>query len=186
MNLNQLRDRAGVHKRRRRIGRGIGSGRGKTASRGHKGQKSRTGKRIGWFEGGQMPLTRRLPKAGFTNALRRRYEELNLDRLQRAVDEGRLDAGAPVALESLRRAGLVHGNRDGVRLLGRGELKAKLDITVDGASKSAEAAVAKAGGRLTRLIAPRAERPKRKRKAAQKSKKKMATAKAAVPSEAAT
>ena len=183
MNLNQVRDRAGAHKQRRRIGRGIGSGRGKTASRGHKGQKSRTGKRIGWFEGGQMPLTRRLPKAGFTNVFRSRYEEVNLDRLQRAVDEGRLDPGAPVTLEALRLAGLINGNRDGVRLLGRGELKATLEITVDGASKSAQAAVEKAGGRLTRLIAPRAERPKRKRKAADKKKK---TAKAAAPPEAAT
>lgn len=178
MKLNEIRDREGTHKHRRRLGRGIGSGRGKTAGRGHKGQKSRSGKRIRGFEGGQMPLTRRLPKGGFTNIFRKEFEAVNLDRLQQAIDKGRLDAAKPVTADALRAAGLVRGNRDGVRLLARGELKAKLEIAVDGASKAAQAAVEKAGGKITLLAPPREAKPAKEKKKKKKKKEAKASAKA--------
>lgn len=157
MKLNQLSDNPGARKSRMRVGRGLGSGKGKTAGRGVKGQKSRSGVAIKGFEGGQMPIHRRLPKRGFTNyPFRKHFAVVNLGRLQQAVDAGRIDAGKPVDVEALIAAGLVTRVRDGVRLLAKGELKAKLNITVAGASKAAVAAVEKAGGKIT-LTAPVAE-----------------------------
>jgi large subunit ribosomal protein L15 len=146
MRLNELSDNPGARKSRIRRGRGIGSGKGKTGGRGGKGQTARTGVAINGFEGGQMPLYRRLPKRGFKNIFRRKYVEVNLGRLQSAIEAGRLDAAQPVNAETLHAAGLVGRVRDGVRLLGKGELKTKLSIEVAGASKSAVAAVEKLGG----------------------------------------
>ena len=146
MKLNEIADNPGAHKRRMRVGRGIGSGKGKTAGRGGKGQTARSGVAIKGFEGGQMPLHRRLPKRGFKKPFRLAYAEVNLGALQKAVDAGRLDAGKPVDAAALQAAGLVTNLRDGVRLLGKGELTAKLTVSVTGASKPAIAAVEKAGG----------------------------------------
>jgi large subunit ribosomal protein L15 len=148
MRLNQISDKSGARKAPRRLGRGIGSGRGKTAGHGHKGQKARSGVAIKGFEGGQMPLDRRLPKRGFTNIFRRRYVVVNIGRLQVAVDAGKLDAKKPVDQAALTAAGVITNPRDGIRLLAKGELKAKLNITVAGASKAAAAAVERAGGSL--------------------------------------
>ena len=159
MDLNQLSDRPGARKAGRRVGRGTGSGKGKTCGRGHKGQKSRSGVALQGFEGGQMPLYRRLPKRGFTNIFRTRYEIVNLDRLQSVLDAGRLDAAKPVDREALVAAGVVRQSRNGVRLLARGELKAKLTIAVDRASKAAVAAVEKAGGEV--VLAPAPAAPKK-------------------------
>ncbi len=157
MKLNQLADRAGARKSRTRIGRGIGSGKGKTGGRGGKGQTARSGVRIKGFEGGQMPLHRRLPKRGFRNtSFALKLNEVNLDRVQQAVDAGKLDAAATVDAAALVKAGVLRRARDGVRLLGMGELKAKLVFSVWGASKSAVAAVEKAGGSVTVLAPPRA------------------------------
>ncbi len=156
MDLNQLSDRPGARKAGRRVGRGTGSGKGKTCGRGHKGQKSRSGVALMGFEGGQMPLYRRLPKRGFTNLFRTRYEIVNLDWLQSALDAGRLDAAKPIDREALVAAGVVRQSRNGVRLLARGELKAKLTIAVDRASKAAVAAVEKAGGEVVLPPAPAA------------------------------
>ena len=149
MKLNELRDNPGARHARKRVGRGPGSGTGKTAGKGHKGQKARSGVAIKGFEGGQMPLYRRLPKRGFVNVFAKDYVEVNLGRLQQAIDAGRLDAKKPVDAEALRAAGLFKKARDGVRLLANGELKAKVNITVAGASKAAVAAVEKAGGAVT-------------------------------------
>jgi large subunit ribosomal protein L15 len=155
MKLNQLADRPGAKKGRTRIGRGIGSGKGKTGGRGGKGQTARSGVRIKGFEGGQMPLHRRLPKRGFRNTpFARKLNEVNLDRIQAAVDAGKLDTGATVDVAALVKAGVLRRERDGVRLLGMGELKAKLSFSVWGASKSAVAAVEKAGGSVT-ILAPK-------------------------------
>ncbi len=155
MKLNQLSDNAGARKARTRVGRGIASGTGKTAGRGHKGQKSRTGVAIKGFEGGQMPLHRRLPKRGFNNIFRKVFEPVNIGRLQAAVDAGKLDAKKPVTIDVLKEAGIVGRVKDGVRLLAKGELKAKLNIEVSGASKAAIAAVEAAGGKVT-VAAPAA------------------------------
>lgn len=149
MKLNEIRDNEGAHKVSKRVGRGIGSGKGKTAGSGHKGQKARAGVALHAFEGGQMPLHRRLPKRGFTNKWAKRYVEVNLDKLQEAVDNKKLDASKPVDAAAIAAAGLVKQTRDGVRVLGRGELKTKLDLQVAGASKSAQQAVEKAGGSVT-------------------------------------
>jgi len=149
MKLNEIRDREGSSKARMRVGRGIGSGKGKTAGRGVKGQTSRTGVAIKGFEGGQMPLHRRLPKRGFTNLARKCYALVNLGRVQTAIDAGRLDFSQPVTVESLTAAGLVKTIGDGVRLLAKGELRAKVNFTVTGASKAAIAAVEQAGGTVT-------------------------------------
>jgi large subunit ribosomal protein L15 len=146
MKLNQLAGREGSRKNRMRVGRGIGSGKGKTAGRGYKGQKSRTGVSIKGFEGGQMPLHRRLPKRGFTNIFARRLGEVNLGRVQTAIDKGHLSGSGPINVEALVKAGVLKRAHDGVRLLGKGEIKGKLNFEVDGASKSAVAAVEKAGG----------------------------------------
>ena len=151
MKLNELAPNPGSRQARKRVGRGIGSGTGKTAGRGHKGQKARAGAATSTFEGGQMAIYRRLPKRGFKNPFRKVYVPLNLDRLQAAVDAGRLDPAQPVNLQALRDAGLVAKRRDGVRLLARGELSTALTIEVDSASRTAKAAVEKAGGRLVLL-----------------------------------
>jgi large subunit ribosomal protein L15 len=148
MKLNEITDNPGSRKRRMRIGRGIGSGKGKTGGRGGKGQTARTGVRLKGYEGGQMPLHRRLPKRGFNNIFRREFAVINLGRLQKAVDDGKLAAGATVNGESLRQSGLVGRLRDGLRLLAKGELKVPLTIEVAGASKAAVAAVEKLGGRV--------------------------------------
>ena len=149
MRLNQLSDNPGSRKSRMRVGRGIGSGKGKTAGRGGKGQTARTGVAINGFEGGQMPLHMRMPKRGFNNVHRLNYVEVNLGRLQEAIDAGKLAAGASVDGAALVAAGVIRRQRDGIRLLGKGEIKAKLAIKVAGASKAAIAAVEKAGGSVT-------------------------------------
>ncbi len=146
MKLNELADKAGATKNRMRVGRGIGSGKGKTAGRGVKGQKARTGVAIKGFEGGQMPLHRRLPKRGFKNIFSKDFNEVGLDRVQQAIDAGKLDAKATVNAAALQAAGVIRRARDGVRLLANGEIKAKVEFDVAGASKSAIAAVEKAGG----------------------------------------
>jgi len=153
MKLHELSDRPGARKKRSRIGRGIGSGTGKTGGRGGKGQTARSGVRIKGFEGGQMPLHRRLPKRGFNNIFRVEYAEINLDRIQDAIDAKLLDAKDTITAESLVKARVIRRSKAGVRLLGRGELKAKLTVEVHGASKSAIAAVEKAGGTV-KILAP--------------------------------
>ncbi|HLG85371.1 MAG TPA: 50S ribosomal protein L15 [Bradyrhizobium sp.] len=153
MKLSEIADNAGARKKRMRVGRGIGSGKGKTSGRGGKGQTARSGVRIKGFEGGQMPLHRRLPKRGFNNVFRVEYSEINLDRLQEAIDAKQLDTGAVINAEALVKAGVLRRALGGVRLLGRGEIKAKVNIEVHGASKSAIAAVEKAGGSV-KLLAP--------------------------------
>ncbi len=145
MKLNEIKDNEGSSKPRMRIGRGIGSGKGKTGGRGVKGQKARTGVRIKGFEGGQMPLHRRLPKRGFTNIFRLDYNEINVGRIQKAIDEGKLQAG-PITVETLVDAGLCAKARDGVKILGAGEITAKVEIEAALASKTAIAAVEAAGG----------------------------------------
>jgi large subunit ribosomal protein L15 len=149
MKLNELRDNKGATKSKKRIGRGPGSGTGKTGGRGIKGQKSRSGVSINGYEGGQMPLYQRLPKRGFNNINAKRHAVINLGILQKFIDEKKIDAKKPITEESLVESGLVRRVRDGVRLLGKGELSAKIDLTVSGASKSAIAAVEKAGGKVT-------------------------------------
>jgi len=149
MNLNQISDNTGATKNRKRIGRGIGSGTGKTAGRGVKGQKSRSGVSLVGFEGGQMPLYRRLPKRGFTNIFAKSFAVFNLGDLQKAVDNKKLDIKKVVNEAALREAGMLKGNYDGVRILARGEVSAKLNIEAAGASKAAIAAVEKAGGAIT-------------------------------------
>ena len=156
MKLNELRDNPGARKARMRVGRGIGSGKGKTSGRGVKGQKARTGVSIKGFEGGQMPLYRRLPKRGFKVPSPLHFVEVNLDRLQKAIDAGKLDAKAPINGEALIKAGLISRVKDGVRLLGRGAITAKVTIEVAGASASAKAAVEKAGGTVILPPAPEA------------------------------
>ncbi len=146
--LNQISDNESARKTGKRVGRGIGSGKGKTGGRGVKGQKSRTGVAIKGFEGGQMPLYRRLPKRGFTNIFAKDYNEVGLGRIQAAIDAGKLDAKAAVTAESLKEAGVIRRVKDGVRILGNGELKAAVNFEVAGASKPAAAAIEKAGGSL--------------------------------------
>ena len=173
MRLNDIKDNPGARKVRVRIGRGIGSGMGKMGGRGGKGQTARTGVRLGGFEGGQMPLHRRLPKRGFNSMDRRRFNEVGLDTLQAAVDAGRLDAAKPVDVAALKAAGVVRRELDGVRILGNGgELKAKLQVTANHATASAKAAIEKAGGSVT-LIVPKvleADEKKRAKSAAKKAK----------------
>ncbi|MEM6832638.1 MAG: 50S ribosomal protein L15 [Sphingomonadales bacterium] len=147
MKLNELSDKPGARKSRVRVGRGLGSGVGKTAGRGQKGQKSRSGVAIKGFEGGQMPLHMRLPKRGFNNTkFAKTYAVVNIGRLQKAVDAGKLDAGATVDTDALVKSGVVTKPRDGIRLLAKGEISASLKLVVAGASKAAVAAVEKAGG----------------------------------------
>ena len=154
MELSNLKPKKGARHAKKRVGRGPGSGHGKTSGKGEKGQKSRSGfSRALGFEGGQMPLHRRLPKRGFNNIFRLDFAEINLDRLQEAVDAKLVDVKETVTVESLVKAGVIRRAKDGLRLLGRGELKAKLAIEVHGASKSAVAAVEKAGGTV-KILAP--------------------------------
>jgi large subunit ribosomal protein L15 len=159
MRLNELKDQDGATTAKKRLGRGIGSGLGKTSGRGVKGQKARSGVAIKGFEGGQMPLHRRLPKRGFNNIFARKYNEINLGRIQAAVDAGKLDAKKPVTIEALREAGLIRRAKDGVRLLGHGEFKSKLAFEVTGASASAVKAVEAAGGSVTLKTITGRERP---------------------------
>src|SRR5262245_56646774 len=159
MRLNQLSDNPGSRKARIRVGRGIGSGKGKTAGRGGKVQTARTGVAINGFEGGQMPLHMRMPKRGFNNVHRLNYVEVTVGRLQQAVDAGKLQAGAAVDGAALVAAGVIRRQRDGVRLLAKGEITAKLSIKVAGASKAAIAAVEKAGGSVE-VTTPKAAAPK--------------------------
>src|SRR5438128_629495 len=156
MKLNEITDNPGAHKKRVRIGRGIGSGVGKTGGRGGKGQTARSGVRIKGFEGGQMPLHRRLPKRGFNNIFTIKLNEVNLGNVQAAIDAGLLDAKATVDTAALVKAGVLRREKAGVRLLGGGEIKSKVSFSVYGASKSAVAAVEKAGGSVV-IVAPKKE-----------------------------
>ncbi len=172
MRLNEIKDKAGARKFRVRIGRGIGSGVGKQGGRGGKGQTARTGVAIGGFEGGQMPLHRRLPKRGFNKFRPKDWNEINVGALQKAIDEKRLDGSKPLDVASLIAAGVLRRPKDGLRLLGAGELKAKLSITVNHATASAKAAVEKAGGsvKLIEVKVLDADVAKAKKTAAKKSK----------------
>jgi large subunit ribosomal protein L15 len=161
MKLNDLRDNAGARKGRIRVGRGIGSGKGKTAARGQKGQKARSGVSINGFEGGQMPLHMRLPKRGFNNPFRKDYAEVNTGMIQKFIDAGKLDAKAAITEDALRAAGLVRGGKHGVRLLGKGAISAKVTIAVTGATKGAIAAVEAAGGSVEVAPAPVSEHEKK-------------------------
>ena len=161
--LNEIKDNEGAHKRRMRVGRGIGSGKGKTCGRGGKGQTARTGVRIKGFEGGQMPIHRRLPKRGFNQHKRVELSVVNVGDLQKAVDSGRLDAAKPVTLETLVTAGIVRANPHGVKLLAKGALKAKLTLDVTRASKTAIEAVEKAGGKVSVAPLPEAKPAKAKK-----------------------
>ena len=155
MKLNELRDNPGARLKFKRLGRGIGSGKGKTSGKGVKGQLARTGVSMNGFEGGQMPIYRRLPKRGFHNLFRKEYAPLNLGTLEAAIEAGKLDAGQPISEDTLRSAGLVRGKADGVRLLATGEIKRAITITVSGASAAAIEAVQKAGGSVTTTVAKR-------------------------------
>lgn len=157
MKLNELRDNPGAAKKSKRVARGPGSGKGKTAGRGIKGQKSRSGVAIGGYEGGQMPLYRRLPKRGFNKPNAKKFAVVNLGQLQAFVDAGKLDAKAEITEDLLVESGVVRRKLDGVRVLAKGEIKAKLKLSVTGASKAAVAAVEKAGGALTVTTAAAAE-----------------------------
>jgi large subunit ribosomal protein L15 len=163
MKLNELRDNPGAVHTRKSVGRGIGSGTGKQAGRGTKGQKARSGVSLLGFEGGQMPLYRRLPKRGFHNPFRKEFAEINLGQLQKAIDAGKLDVGQPITEDVLRSVGLVKNRHDGVKLLAKGEIKAKITVTVAGASKAAVEAVTKVGGQVN-LPAPQAKPPTRGKK----------------------
>jgi len=156
MRLNEIRDRPGATKNKKRLGRGIGSGLGKTSGRGTKGQKARSGVAIKGFEGGQMPLHRRLPKRGFNNIFAKHFNEVNVGKIQSAIDAGRLDAKNPITVEVLLAAGLIRRVHDGVRLLGSGEIKAKLAFEVTGASAGAIKAVEAKGGSVTLTPRPHA------------------------------
>jgi len=154
MRLNELSDNEGARRPRKRVGRGIASGTGKTAGKGHKGQKARSGGAKRYFEGGQMPIYRRLPKRGFKNPNRPSFSIVNLDVLQRAVDAGKLDAGSTIDAEALLKAGVIRRTLDGVRLMARGEVIGALTIEVAGASQAAIAAVERAGGKIALLGRP--------------------------------
>ena len=167
MRLNEISDNAKARRPRKRVGRGIGSGTGKTAARGHKGQKSRSGVSLLGFEGGQMPLYRRLPKGGFTNIFRKQYRAVNLGRLQQAVDAGKLDRDITVTEQALVDAGIIKSVRDGVRILAKGDLSAKINLEVTGASRAAAEAIEKAGGSVK--TAPPTEKKDRKPKKAKKA-----------------
>ena len=158
MKLNELHDNPGARKARTRVGRGIGSGKGKTGGRGVKGQKSRSGVSLIGFEGGQMPLYMRMPKRGFNNPFAKKLAEVNLWRLTQAIDAGKLDIKKAIDATALVASGVIRRERDGVRLLGKGELKAKIDITVYSASASAVKAVEAAGGKVTITAKPKAEK----------------------------
>ena len=146
MELNTLTDNKGSTRNRRRVGRGVGSGIGKTSGSGHKGQKARSGVAIKGFEGGQMPIHRRLPKRGFVNIFRKNYIEVNIGEIQKAIDDGKIDPSKPVDVDALKTAGLVGKPKDGIRLLGNGNISSKIEVHVIGASKPAILAVEKKGG----------------------------------------
>ncbi|ACS51527.1 MULTISPECIES: 50S ribosomal protein L15 [Bartonella] len=148
MKLNELRDCEGATKNRKRVGRGIGSGTGKTGGRGVKGQKSRSGVSLNGFEGGQMPIYRRLPKRGFRNFFAKTYNEVSLGRIQLAVDAGKLNIEKPVDMIALKEAGIIRREKDGVRLLSDGDLKAKITFHVSGASQAARVKIEKVGGQV--------------------------------------
>ncbi|WP_120715958.1 50S ribosomal protein L15 [Tsuneonella amylolytica] len=172
MKLNDIRDNEGARHRKMRVGRGIGSGKGKTAGRGQKGQKARSGVAIKGFEGGQMPLHMRLPKRGFNNPNGKDYAEVNLGMIQKFIDAGTLKADGTLDHDALKAAGLARGGKDGVRLLGKGELTSKVSLKVTGASKGAIEAVEKAGGSVEVIEAARTEAEKKaERTAANKAKK---------------
>ena len=174
MKLTDIRDNPGARKARLRVGRGIGSGKGKTGGRGQKGQKSRSGVAIKGFEGGQMPLHMRLPKRGFNNPFAKDYAEVNLGMVQKFIDAKKLDAEKVVDHEALKAAGLARGGKDGVRLLGKGELKAKVQFKVAGASKGAIEAVEKAGGSVE---LPAEQKSEHEKKTARRDANKAAKAK---------
>jgi len=170
MKLNELKDNEGARKGRMRVGRGIGSGKGKTAGRGQKGAKSRSGVAINGFEGGQMPLHMRIPKRGFNNIFAKDFAEVNLGAIQKVIDAGKLDAKATIDHATLKAAGLARGGKDGVRLLGKGEIKAKLSFSVAGASKGAIEAVEKAGGKVDVIaVVSAADKAKAKKGSAKKA-----------------
>jgi len=172
MKLNDIRDNEGARKARIRVGRGIGSGKGKTAGRGQKGQKSREGVSIHGFEGGQMPLHMRLPKRGFNNPFAKDYAEVNLGQLQKLVEAGKLDAKGVIDHAALKAAGVARGGKDGVRVLGKGELTAKLSMRVAGASASAKAAIEKAGGSVEVIeVVPAAEKAAAKKNSVRDAKR---------------
>ena len=162
MRLNELRDNPGATRERKRVGRGIGSGKGKTSGRGVKGQKSRSGVAIKGFEGGQMPIHRRLPKRGFTNIFAKNYNEVNVGRLQQAIDAKKLDGSAKITAKEMVAAGIIRREKDGVRVLGNGELSAKLELEVAGITKGAREAVEKAGGSVKVLAPTREEKTQKK------------------------
>ena len=149
MRLNEISDNQGATKDRKRVGRGAGSGTGKTSGRGHKGQNSRAGATINGFEGGQMPIYRRLPKRGFKNPFRRQYRIVNIDDIQKAVDAGKVKAGAELDAQSLQDFGIVGKGKLGIRVLGRGKINVAINLNVAGASKTAITAIEKAGGKVT-------------------------------------
>jgi large subunit ribosomal protein L15 len=149
MKLNEIRDNDGARKGRMRVGRGIGSGKGKTAGRGQKGAKARSGVAVNGFEGGQMPLHMRIPKRGFNNIFAKDFAEVNLGMIQKAIDAGKLDVAAPIDHAALKAAGLARGGKDGVRLLAKGELTTVASFAVEGVSKGARAAVEALGGTVT-------------------------------------
>jgi len=155
--LNELSPAEGSTKNRMRVGRGPGSGKGKTAGRGVKGQKARSGVAIAHFEGGQMPLHMRMPKRGFNNPFRKEFAEVNFWRIEQAIAAGKLDAAKPIDAEALLKAGVIRRAKDGVKLLGKGELTSKIEIAVHHASASAQAAVEKAGGKITMARPAKAE-----------------------------
>lgn len=157
MELHTLTDNKGATRNRKRVGRGVGSGIGKTSGSGHKGQKARSGVSIKGFEGGQMPIHRRLPKRGFVNVFRKRHVEVNIGNIQKSIDEGRIDASKPIDTAVLQSAGLVGKLKDGIRLLGNGDVTAKINIHVAGASKSAISAVQKAGGSVVSISSTASE-----------------------------
>lgn len=162
--LNEIKDNEGAHKRRMRVGRGIGSGKGKTSGRGGKGQTARTGVRINGFEGGQMPIHRRLPKRGFNQHKSIEFAVVNVGDLQKAIDSGKLDDSKPITDVELILSGVARNNKHGVKLLSKGALNAKLNLSVTRASKSAIAAVEKAGGKVTvKAVEPKPEGKKAKK-----------------------
>jgi large subunit ribosomal protein L15 len=171
MKLNELQPKEGARKDRMRVGRGMGSGKGKTSGRGQKGQKARTGVSIKGFEGGQMPLYRRLPKRGFTKPNRKEFAVVNLGDLQKAIDAKKLDTKKTVDAQALLEAGLIRRTLDGVRLLAKGSLTEKLTLSVTGASKAAITAVEKAGGKVELIVPVVSEEKKPAEKKAAKSKK---------------
>ena len=171
MKLNEIADRPGANKPKRRLGRGIGSGKGKTAGRGYKGAKSRSGVSIAGFEGGQMPLHMRLPKRGFNNIFARDYAEVNIGAVQKAIDAGKLDIKGTLDHDALKAAGLARGGKDGVRLLGKGSLSAKLAFRVAGASAGARKAIEDAGGSIELIeVVPASEKAAAKKNSVKKRK----------------